>query len=217
MSQFKNDAKCSFIYFLIFIGALTSCFGAYGIWHSVNVIHGEEILKNLWQYTRLRDNLATLFVAFPFIILMFSIAQVNLRKEVFSVSNPFRRWIIYGGLAIGAIFIFQAVYQIVENFLGGTLVRETVIDSCVLIIVVGLTGIFFLIDVARHESNLTMVQKGLAVLALIGFISSTYVGLSHNKTRKEVEELTKKQEEAEKISKKQGTASSASAKSKKNK
>lgn len=215
MSQFKNDAKCSFIYFLIFIGALTSCFGAYGIWHSLNVIHGQSVVEKLWQYELLRHSLAVLFVGFPFVVLMLCIAQLNLRKEVFSVSNPFRRWIIYVGLSIGAIFLFHAIYQIVEHFLGGTLVRETLIDSCVLITVVGLAGIFFLIDVARHESNLTIFQKGIAVLAIIGFAVSIYAGLSHNKTRKEARTFIK-QDEAKRLQKKQEVTPSASTKSGKN-
>lgn len=191
MTQFENNAKCFFIYFLIFILSIMSGWGCVGILDLVIEIHYLGKPTYVWAYSRLWTNIAFLCIGFPLLVITLFIAQRNLKKGSFSVQNSFRKWILYGSLAIASIFILYGMSQIGIAFLKGTLFSKVLAEFGVLIIVAGFGFIYGLIDISRTTETLTGVQKGLAFLAVMGFIGTLVLGLPHNKTQKEFDALLK--------------------------
>ena len=211
MSQFENNAKCFFLYFMIAILSIIVCSGVDGIW---TFIIEKEAIDTRWPYNMLRLNIAFLFIGFPFLLIFLYTAQRNLMRGVFSVMNTFRRWILYGTLAIAAFFIFYELVHIFVKFLDGTLLASSLMKFGISIAIASIAFVYYLIDVTRKQESLTGIQKGMAVFSVLGIMVTFYGGLSQNKTKEEIDKIMEKHKTRSQLEKSKNSQSEKSKNSK---
>lgn len=192
MSRFENNPKCMFFHVVIFLFTLFSAIGLYFLIRDSIVLTVEK--QEVWIYRNLKFYLAETIIGSIFLIATHIFNQVNLKKAQYTAENSLRRWILYAGLTIAALFVLLGFINLVIDFLDEKMLQANLLKSFFLILISVSAFGFFFADATRKTAKLTLVQKGIAVFMIAVAMGAVGYGFKHRKTEAQIEQFRKEKE-----------------------
>ncbi len=136
-----------------------------------------------------RTSIALLLVFFPTYLIFTRLSNQDRRKHTNGTYSVFAKWLVYLSILGGILILLGDMVTLINYFLNGEITTRFLIKVGALVIVVGLTLWYYILDVRDYFKNKTYIAFYFGTGATILISTSLLYGYTYIETPSEVRQI----------------------------
>lgn len=131
-----------------------------------------------YEYESIRTALATLIIFFPVFIVVSYFWKKFSKKEMVSVDETIRKWVIYIILFLSSLIVIGDFVTLVRYFISGEITSRFILKVLTVLIVAGLVGFYYMFLLRGKidsKPKTSMIFGGVGIALVVFAISYSFV------------------------------------------